>query len=119
MIRSPGRSVGDKRVEQTGLGTPIVMYDRDAKFTESFDDILESANLNVIKAAHRSPNTVAFVERFIQTLQQECLGYFVVFGEKHRDHLVSEMLAYYHRERPRQSKGNNPCAAIWPSLRPM
>jgi hypothetical protein len=36
------------------------MHDREAKFTESFDGVLESANLEVIKAAHRSPNTVAF-----------------------------------------------------------
>lgn len=60
------------------------------------------------KAAHRSPNTYAFVERFIQTLQQECLDYFVVFGEKHMNHLVSEMVAHYHEERPHQAKENDP-----------
>jgi len=88
------------------------MHDRDAKFTGSFHDVLESADLQVVKAAHRAPNTMAFVERFIQTLQQECLDYFVVFGERHMDHLVSEMLAYYHEERPHQAKGNDPLAAI-------
>jgi hypothetical protein len=36
------------------------------------------------------------VERFIQTLQQECLDYFVVFGERHMDYLVSEMVAHFH-----------------------
>jgi putative transposase len=90
------------------------MHDRDSKFTASFDDVLKSADLQVVKAAYRSPNTVAFVERFIQTLQQECLDYFVVFGEKHMDHLVSEMLAYYHQERPHQAKGNDPLAATKP-----
>jgi hypothetical protein len=30
--------------------------------------------LKVVKTAYRSPNTVAFVERFIQTLQQEDAG---------------------------------------------
>jgi putative transposase len=53
---------------------------------------------------------VAFVERFIQTLQQECLDYFVEFGERHMDHFVAEMLAYYHEERPHQAKGNDPLA---------
>lgn len=64
--------------------------------------------MKVQKAAHRSPNTCAFVERFIQTPQQECLDYFVVFGEKHMNHLVSEMVAYYHEERPHQAKENSP-----------
>ena len=103
-----------KHVEETGLGTTIVMHDRDTKFTASFDEILESADLEVKKAAHRSPNTVAFVERFIQTLQQECLDYFIVFGEQHMDHLVSEMVTHYHEERPHQAKDNDPLAPAKP-----
>ena len=92
----------------TGLGTAMVMHDRDTKFTASFDDALKAGDVKVQKAAHRSPNTVAFVERFIQTLQQECLDYFVVFGEQHMNHLVSEMVAHYHEERPHQAKENDP-----------
>ena len=79
------------------------MHDQDTKFTASFDELLESADLEVKKAAHRSPNSVAFVERFIQTLQQECLDYFIVFGEQHMNHIVSEMVTHYHEERPHQS----------------
>ncbi|MBX3449114.1 MAG: integrase core domain-containing protein [Planctomycetaceae bacterium] len=59
------------------------------------------------KAALCSPNTCAFVERFIQTLQQECLDDFVVFGEKHMNHVVSEMVAHYHEERPHQAEESN------------
>ena len=65
-------------------------------------------HLNVIKLQYRSPNTNAYVERFIQTLQQECLDYFIVFGEQHMDYLVREMVEHYHTERPHQSKDNQP-----------
>lgn len=97
-----------QHAKETSLETKIVMHDRDTKFTASFDAILEAGDLEVKKAAHRSPNTVAFVERFIQTLQQECLDYFIVFGEQHMNHLVSEMVAHYHEERPHQAKDNDP-----------
>ena len=50
----------------------------------------------------------AYVERFIQSIQQECLDKFVVFGREHMDHLVSEYVEHYHHERPHQSKGNRP-----------
>jgi putative transposase len=60
----------------------------------------------VKKAAIRSPNTVAFVERFIQTLGQECLDHFIVFGERHLNHLCTVFLDYYHRLRPHQGKEN-------------
>jgi putative transposase len=48
------------------------------------------------------------VERFIQSISQECLDRFVIFGEKHMDHLCQEYLAYYHEERPHQSLDNAP-----------
>jgi len=95
-----------KHAQDTGHGTAIMMHDRDTKFTASFDDVLKSGGVRVQKAAPRSPNTNAYVERFVQTLQQECLGYFVVFGEQHMDYLVSEMVAHYHEERPHQGKDN-------------
>ncbi|MBC7854828.1 MAG: transposase, partial [Pirellulaceae bacterium] len=52
------------------------------------------------------PNTNAFVERFIQTIQQECLDHFIVFGEAHLNLLVREFLEHYHMERPHQAKEN-------------
>ena len=48
----------------------------------------------------------AYVERFIQTIKWECLGYFVICGEQHFDHLVREFVAHYHEERPHQGLDN-------------
>lgn len=100
-----------RHVHDAELGATIVMHDRDTKFTASFDQILEGANLEVKLSSYRSPNTNAFVERFIQTLQQECLDYFVVFGQRHMDHLVAEMVSHYHEECPYQAKDNAPLNA--------
>jgi putative transposase len=95
-----------RSVSAAGLGAEIVMHDNDTKFTAAFDAVLEESELRVRKSPLRSPNTVAFVERFIQTIQQECLDNFVVFGEKHMNHLCSEFAEHYHTERPHQSKDN-------------
>ena len=96
-----------RHVKDSGLQADIVMHDRDDKFTEDFDQTLKDAKLGVQKAAYRSPNTVAFVERFIQTMQQECLDHFIVFGERHMNHLVKEMVEFYHESRPHQAKDND------------
>jgi putative transposase len=95
-----------RHIKKSRLGADIAMHDRDTKFTASFDDALKGAGLRVQKAAYRSPNTVAFVERFIQTLGQECLDHFIVFGERHLNHLCSVFLDFYHRLRPHQGKEN-------------
>lgn len=101
-----------RHAEKAGLDAEIVMDDRDTKFTAQFDEALEDAGLRVQRAAYRSPNTVAFVERFNQTLRQELLEHFIVFGERHLDHLVSTFVDFYHRLRPHQAKENEPLITV-------
>lgn len=91
------------------------MRDRDTKYQRPFDATFKSAGTEVKVGAFRSPNTNAYVERFIQTIQQECLDHFVVFGQEHMDYLVDEFVIHYHEERPQQSKNNEPLRPREPS----
>jgi putative transposase len=61
----------------------------------------------VQNSSFRAPNTVAFVEPFIETVRQELLDHFIVFGERHLNHLCSVFVDYYHRLRPQQAKDND------------
>jgi len=98
-----------KHAEDNGLEAKMIMHDRDKKFPTSIDKLLENdLEIEVKKSPHRAPNTNAFVERMIQTLQQECLDHFIVFGQQHMDHIVEEFLEHYHLERPHQSMENEP-----------
>lgn len=100
-----------KEAREKGLPVRYVQHDRDTKFTRAFDAKLKSLRAKIKKGAYRSPNTNAFVERFIQSIEQECLDRFVIFGEKHMDHVCREYLAHYHEERPHQSLENQPVTA--------
>ncbi|MHC2066154.1 integrase core domain-containing protein [Bremerella sp. T1] len=88
------------------LSIETLMHDRDKKFTARVDETFQAVDIRVLKSVYRSPNMNAFVERFIQTLQQECLDHFVVFGQEHMDYLVSEFVDFYHEDRPHQGKEN-------------
>ncbi|MBC7854634.1 MAG: transposase [Pirellulaceae bacterium] len=89
------------------LGTKIVMRDHDTKYSRGFDKIVQKRGVRIKKTMFQSPNTNAFVERFIQTLGQECLDHFIVFGTEHMDVLTKEFEEHYHAERPHQSKEND------------
>jgi len=93
-------------VGQHGLQVDLVTHDRDCNFRPSFDAVLTEGGARVQKLAYRSPNLNAYVERFIQSIQQECLDHFLVFGEQHFDYLVREYVAHYHEERPHQGLEN-------------
>jgi putative transposase len=88
------------------LGTEILMRDRASKFTASFEEALKAGGLRVQRTPFRSPNTVAFVERFIQTIKYECLHYFVVFGERHPNYLIRQFGDHFHLERAHQGLDN-------------
>ncbi len=82
------------------------MHDNEGKYSKPFLNKLKSLRIKPMRTAIRSPNTVAFVERFIQSIGQECLDHFVVFGHKHMDVLCSSYRDHDHLERPHQGKDN-------------
>jgi putative transposase len=94
-----------ERARQQKLRVATLQRDRDSNFTKEIDQALRSKRVKVKKNEFRSPNTNAFVERFVQSIQQECLDRFVVFGSGHMDAICSEYLVHYHTERPHQGEG--------------
>ncbi|HEX5470422.1 MAG TPA: integrase core domain-containing protein [Lacipirellulaceae bacterium] len=88
------------------LKIDLVTRDNDQIYKKGFDRVMTEAGSRPRRLALRSPNLNAYVERFIQTLQVECLDHFLVFGEKHFDHLVKEYVEHYHTERPHQGLHN-------------
>jgi Integrase core domain len=99
---------------RTGMPVGLVSRDRDKLYRNNFDHILRVQGVDVNVLVHRSPNLHAYVERFIQSIQVECLDHFLVFGEKHFDYLVREYLEHYHTERPHQGLGNRLVSGVPP-----
>jgi putative transposase len=93
------------QAREAGLPVARVTRDRDCMFSVGFDQALKRKRVKVIQIPFRAPNMNAFVERFVQSIQQECLDHFIVFGTQHFDYLCGEYVAYYLTERPHQGVG--------------
>jgi putative transposase len=103
-----------EHVKASGLQVTLLLRDRDGIYSRGFDRVIRDAGIEVKKNSVRAPNLQAHIERFIQSLQQEALDHFIVFGEKHFDYLISEYVEHYLSERPHQSLGNLPLSGNWP-----
>lgn len=86
----------------------ILFRDFDGKFTKEFDAILAAKRIEVRRVGPCKPNLNAYAERWVQSVKQECLDHFVVFGEAHLRHILTEYLAHYNGERPHQGLGKRP-----------
>jgi putative transposase len=100
--------------KQEELPAEVVLRDHDGKYTAAFDDPLTAAGVAVRQVGFRSPNQNAYVERFVQAVERECLDKFVAFGQEHLDLLCREYAEHYHDERPHQAKDNAPLTGASP-----
>jgi putative transposase len=86
----------------------IVIRDGDKKLGKAFDEALSAAGARARRLPPRSPNMNAFAERFIQTLQDECLDRFIALGTSHLDHLATTFVDHYNTERTHSAIGFRP-----------
>jgi putative transposase len=91
-----------------------LLRDFDGKFPAEFDAILAARGTHVQKVGPFAPNLNAFAERWVRSIRDECLNHFVVFGEDHLRHLVTQYVAFYNQCRPHQRKGNLPLTGLDP-----
>jgi transposase InsO family protein len=84
----------------------FTLLDRNTKFDAAFAAILKSAGVRILRTAFQAPNMNAFVERFLRTIKDECLGKMVFFGEAMLRRALREFVEHYHEERPHQGRGN-------------
>jgi putative transposase len=86
----------------------VLMHDRDTKFSRQFVAALKANGIRSNALPIASPNLNGRVERFVQTIKHECLFRFILFGQKHVDHIVREWVTYYNTVRSHTQRENLP-----------
>jgi putative transposase len=81
----------------------ILLRDRDAKFSGSFDEVFRTEGLRVVKTPVRAPKANAFAERWVGTVRRECLDHVLIFGRRHLQRVLDAYAKHYNRARPHRS----------------
>lgn len=87
----------EKETDYIGL-----IRDNDSKYTEAFDVVFESEEINIIRTPYRAPNANAVAERWVRTVRSECLDKLLILNEAHLRRVLNEFLTYYNQRRPHQ-----------------
>jgi putative transposase len=86
----------------------FLIRDRDSKFTAAFDDVFAGNGTRVIRTPVRSPRVNSYAERFVGTLQRECLHHVQIFSEPHLRSVLAEYARHYNGHRPHQGLQQEP-----------
>jgi transposase InsO family protein len=99
-------------MEQWGFLPPgqYLMHDRDGTYGPAFQQIIDAAGVTRVPGPSRSPNLNAYAERWVRSVQEECLSRLILYGEASLRHALTPYVEHVHHERNHQRPGQ--CAAL-------
>jgi putative transposase len=86
-----------------GVPVRLLLRDHDAKFTRSFDEVFGGEGGQVLRTPIRAPKANAYAERWVQTVQVECLDWTLVLGQGHLRRLLRGYVRHYNQQRPHRA----------------
>ena len=90
-------------LEDASSRAKFLIRDRDAKFTDAFDAVLNDAGLEVVKSGVRMPRMNSVMERWIQTCRRELLDRTLIWNQGHLLHALREYETL--QDRPHRALG--------------
>jgi putative transposase len=84
-----------------------LIHDNDTKFTDSFDRVFRSEEIEIVHTTYQAPNANAIAERWVRSVREECLDKLIILNERHLRRVLAEYQAYFNKRRPHQGLGQD------------
>jgi len=100
-------------------GPRFLIRDNDRKFGASFSPVAFGTGIDVPRTPYCAPKSNAICERFLGSLQRECLDHFIILSECHLHRIVKEYTRYFNYARPHHGVDQQiPCRSTCPDMSP-
>ncbi|MBC2593829.1 transposase [Ruficoccus amylovorans] len=87
-------------------GMKYFICDHDPLYTQTFRKTLKSSGIKIIQTRIGTPQQNGYAERFVKSMQTECLDHLIFLGEKSLRKAVENYVEHYHHERNHQGLNN-------------
>ena len=77
-------------------GFTFLIRDRDTKFTDTFDAVLASEGIRILRTPVQAPQANAIAERWVSTLRRELLDRMLIVNRRHLEHVLTEYVAHFN-----------------------
>jgi transposase InsO family protein len=81
----------------------FLIRDRDSKYSGTFDEVLRSGGMRIVKTPVRAPQATAIAERFVRTVRAECLDWLLILNRRHLERILRVFIDHYNTQRPHRA----------------
>jgi hypothetical protein len=81
----------------------FLIHDRNAEFPRSFDALLASEKVKVIRTPMRAPNANAAMDCWVGSVRRECLDRLLIVGRRQLEHVLRVDDRHHNRQRPHRA----------------
>ena len=103
-------------LEDRGQRFHFLLADRDTKFAASFDALMASAGIKLVRTPVQAPVANAFVERWVRTAREDCLDQLLVMSRRQLESVLCQYVRHYNG--PGRTAGLARCARAGLRARP-
>jgi len=93
-------------VDGFASGKTHLILDRDTKYCESFQQILQTAGVKIVRCPPRVPQCNAHAERFVRSIKEECLSRLIFLSAQHLRSTIALYADHYRHRRNHQGIEN-------------
>ena len=99
--------VAQQLCEATPFGTAprCLIRDNDIKFGPQFARLAAASGIEILRTPIAAPRANAIVERFLGSVQRECLDHVLILSERHLLRTLRAYSIYFNTARPHQGVG--------------
>ena len=90
-------------LDDAGRRFRLLIRDREAKFTATFDAVFAANDGKIIKTPVRTPRANAMAERFVSTIRRELLDHLLIINHRHAAAVLQQYALHYNEHRPHRA----------------
>jgi transposase InsO family protein len=81
----------------------FLIHDRDSKFPRTFDALVATEGIKVIRTPVWASNANAHMERWVGSVRRECLDRLLIASRRQLEHILRVYVRHYNRQRPHRA----------------
>jgi putative transposase len=82
-------------LQEEGRSPRFLIHDRDARFTDAFDEVFRSEGMRIVLTPIRSRTPTRSAKRWVGTVRAECLDWTLITSRRHLERILRTYIGHY------------------------